>query len=57
MACEIYMKQLLAFEMSISLFRNPLLDLNIWYDDRYWSKILFRTISTPSCDGGWDGSA
>ena len=31
-----------------SLFPNPLMDLvYIWYDDRYWSKILFSTIPTP----------
>ena len=22
----------------------------IWYDDRYWSKILFSTIPTPMYD-------
>ena len=22
----------------------------IWYDDTYWSKILFSTIHTPTCD-------
>ena len=22
----------------------------IWYDDRYWSKVLFTTIPTPACD-------
>ena len=30
-----------------SLFPNPLMDLvYIWYDDRYWSNILFRTSPT-----------
>ena len=24
--------------------------VNIWYDDRYWSKILFSTIPTPMHD-------
>ena len=34
-----------------SLFPNPLMDLvYIWYDDRYWSKILFSTIHTPMHD-------
>ena len=34
-----------------SLFPNPLIDLvYIWYDDRYWSKILFSTIPTPMHD-------
>ena len=34
-----------------SLFPNPLMDLvYIWYDDRYWSKILFSTIPTPMHD-------
>ena len=34
-----------------SLFPNPLKDLvYIWYDDRYWSKILFSTIPTPMHD-------
>ena len=28
-----------------------MIDLNyIWYDDRYWSKILFSTIPTPGHD-------
>ena len=32
-------------------FPNPLMDLvYIWYDDRYWSKILFSTIPTPMHD-------
>ena len=22
----------------------------IWYDDSYWSKVLFTTIPTPACD-------
>ena len=35
----------------ILLFPNPLMDLvYIWYDDRYWSKILFSTIPTPMHD-------
>ena len=35
----------------ISYFLNPLIDLNyIWYDDRYWSKNLFRAIPTPGHD-------
>ena len=30
-----------------SLFPNSFMDLvYIWYDDRYWSKILFSTIPT-----------
>ena len=34
-----------------SLFPNPWMDLvYIWYDDRYWSKILFSTIPTPMHD-------
>ena len=34
-----------------SLFPNPLMDLvYIWYDDRYWSKILFSTIPIPMHD-------
>ena len=34
-----------------SLFPNPVMDLvYIWYDDRYWSKILFSTIPTPMHD-------
>ena len=36
---------------SPSLFVNRLINLNynyyIWYGDRYWSKILCRTIATP----------
>ena len=35
----------------ISKLLNPVIDLNyIWYDDRYWSKILFSTIPTPGHD-------
>ena len=31
-----------------SLFPNPLMDLvHVWYDHRYWSKILRGTIPTP----------
>ena len=34
-----------------SLFPNPLMDLvHVWYDDRYWSKILRGTIYTPVPD-------
>ena len=34
-----------------SLFPNPLIDLvHVWYDDRYWSKILRGTIPTPVHD-------
>ena len=34
-----------------SLFPNPLMDLvYIWYNDRYWSKILFSTIPTRMHD-------
>ena len=34
-----------------SLFPNPLMDLvYVWYNDRYWSKILFSTIPTPIHD-------
>ena len=34
-----------------SLFPNPMMDLvHIWYDDRYWSKILHSTIPTPIHD-------
>ena len=34
-----------------SFFPNPLMDLvYIWYDNRYWSKILFSTIPTPMHD-------
>ena len=34
-----------------SLFSNPMMDLvYIWYDDKYWSKILFNTIPTPMHD-------
>ena len=30
-----------------SLFPNPVMDLvHVWYDDRYWSKILLGTIPT-----------
>ena len=36
---------------STSLFPNPLMDfVNLWYDDRYWSKILCCTIHTPVLD-------
>ena len=32
-----------------SLFPNPLMDLfHVWYDDRYWSKILHSAIPTPT---------
>ena len=34
-----------------SLFPNPMMDLvHVWYDDRYWSKILCGTIHTPIHD-------
>ena len=34
-----------------SLFPNPLMDLvHVWYDDRYWSKILRGTIPNPVHD-------
>ena len=34
-----------------SLFPNPLMDLvYIWYDDRFWFKLLFSTIPTPMHD-------
>ena len=34
-----------------SLFPNPMMDLvHVWYDDRYWSKILHSTIPTPIHD-------
>ena len=34
-----------------SLFPNPLMDLvHVWYDDRYWSKILHSAIPTPIHD-------
>ena len=37
------------FKISLSL--NPLVNFNnIWYDDRYWSTILFGTIPTPGQD-------
>ena len=46
--------QMLKFYVKIfrtSLFPNPLMDLvYIWYDDRYWSKILFSTIPTSMHD-------
>ena len=30
---------------------NPLINLNnIWYDNRYWSKVSFSTIITPGHD-------
>ena len=32
-------------------FLNPCMDLlYIWYDNRYWSKILFSTTPTPAND-------
>ena len=35
----------------ISWFLNPCMDLlYIWYDNRYWSKILFGTTPTPAYD-------
>ena len=43
--------QMLKFYVKVfttSLFPNSLMDLiHIWYDDRYWSKILQGTIPTP----------
>ena len=34
-----------------SLFPNPMMDLvHVWYDDRYWSKILHSTIPIPIHD-------
>ena len=34
-----------------SLFPNTMMDLvHVWYDDRYWSKILHSTIPTPIHD-------
>ena len=31
-------------------FPNSMMDMvHIWYDDRYWSKVLFSTIPTPAC--------
>ena len=33
------------------LFPNPTMDLvHVWYDDRYWSKILHSTIPIPIHD-------
>ena len=34
-----------------SLIPNPMMDLvHVWYDDRYWSKILHSTIPIPIHD-------
>ena len=34
-----------------SLFANPLMNLvYIWYDDRYWSKVLFIAVPIPIHD-------
>ena len=34
-----------------SLFPNPMMDLvHVWYNDRYWSRILNSTIPTPIHD-------
>ena len=34
-----------------SLFPNPLIDfVHVWYNDGYWSKILWGTIPTPVYD-------
>ena len=34
-----------------SVFPNPVMDLiHVWYDDRYWAKILLSTIPTPVND-------
>ena len=33
------------------LFPDPIMDLvHVWYDDKYWSKILLGTIPTPVHD-------
>ena len=38
-------------DFKISQFLNPCMDLlYIWYDNRYWSKILFETTLTPAFD-------
>ena len=35
----------------ISLFLNPCMHLlYIWYDNKYWFKILFGTTPTPAFD-------
>ena len=34
-----------------SFFPNPVMDLiHVWYDDRYWAKLLLGTIPTPVND-------
>ena len=44
--CNFYVKV-----FRTSLFSNPRMDLlHVWYDDRYWSKILHSTIPTPERD-------
>ena len=45
--------QMLKFYVKVfrTSFSNPLMELvYIWYDDRYWSKILFCTIVIPMHD-------
>ena len=41
----------LASVLAFANVSNPLMDLvHVWYDDRYWSKILCSTIPTPLHD-------
>ena len=46
--------QMLKFYVKVfrtALFPNPMMDLvHVWYDNRYWSKILWGTIPTPVHD-------
>ena len=43
--------KVLCYILRTSIFPNHVMDLvHVWYDDRYWSKILCSTIPTPIHD-------
>ena len=48
---ELFMLTFYSKVFRISLFPNPLMDLfHVWYDNRYWFKMLLSTISTTMDD-------
>ena len=48
---ELFMLKFYVKVFRTSLFPNPMMDLvHVWYDDRYWSKLLFITVPTPIHD-------
>ena len=48
---ELFMLKFYVKVFRTSLFPNPMMDLvHVWYDDRYWFKILHSTIPTSIHD-------